>query len=183
MGRGDRAGGRNGFQVAVIDGEAPFWLINILGAIGFSAYLLSPLLPSRRALLITDAAAMLPIAMHYVLLGGIMGAVMSVVYLLADIIGLGADRHRPLLWVLAALAIGLCAWFYGGAADLAALAGTLSFLVSRHVKQHWKTLLIAGISTVVWAYYGYVAGSISQQIFSAIYIVAVVFRLYRLRQS
>lgn len=157
---------------------------NLIGAIGFAAYLASPSLPTRRGMLLLDAVAMIPIAIHYLMLGGFVGAVMSGVYLIADLAGLTRDKFRNML--VAAIAIAASAYIvlqWQAISDLAPLAGTLLFLASRVVRSHAQTLMLAGMATLPWGIYGFLFDSLSQVIFSAIYCASCAVRLYRLPKS
>ncbi|WP_370178845.1 YgjV family protein [Alteriqipengyuania sp.] len=152
-------------------------LANIIGFLGYLVFALSPLARDRSRYLWSHAAAMVPIAAHYVLLDALSGALLSLSYLAADAVALRwPERKAPLVLVGAGATIATAlAW--SGPDDLLGLGGTLIFMASRFAQTHLTTLLVAGASTVLWGLYGWTQGSISQVIFSAAYALFCLVRM------
>lgn len=158
-------------------------LANAIGFLGYLVFALSPLARDRSKYLWSHAAAMVPIAAHYVLLDALSGALLSLSYLAADAVALRwPNRRMPLLLVgVGATVATALAW--SGPDDLLGLGGTLIFMASRLAKTHFQTLLVAGGSTVLWGLYGWTQGSISQVIFSAAYAVFCLVRMVIILRS
>lgn len=155
-------------------------LANLLGAGGYLLFALSPLARNRIKYLVLHGLAMVPIAVHYIMLSAIPGAVLSVTYLGADLLG---ARWPGKWWPLVALtliALGAFAWSYEKSTDFLGLAGTLIFVISRAVTGHASTLAVAALSTVTWGAYGWVEGSLSQVGFSFAYAGFCLFSLARI---
>lgn len=157
-----------------------FFVANVLGAIGYAGFALSPLARSRLKYLVIHGVAMIPIAVHYVMLGAIPGALLSLVYLGADLLGARWPGNRKALAGLTAVAIAAFIPTYEQLTDLLGLIGTLIFVASRAVTGHRATLAVAAVSTVTWGAYGWVEGSWSQVGFSFAYAVFCCYSLWRI---
>ncbi|GEM_PF-3865005 len=163
----------------MLNGLPPELWANALGFVGYALFALSPLAGSRGRYLALHGIAMLPIAAHYVLLEAMAGALLSLVYLAADLVGSRSERARWWLLALAGAALAILIPVYESALDLLALAGTFIFLLSRATPDFAKSLIIAGISTIGWGVYGWLEGSYSQVLFSAAYALFCAISLMR----
>lgn len=156
---------------------------NLLGGAGYVLFAFSPLAKTRLRYLLLHGVAMIPIAVHYVILDALPGAVLSLIYLVADVLGGWFPGRRWPLAVLTVLAILAAGLTFTSVTDLLGLAGTLIFILSRAAKGHRTTLAIAGISTITWGAFGWVENSWSQVLFSFAYAGFCALQLYRLGRS
>ncbi len=156
--------------------------INLLGFVGYTLFILAPLAKSRPVFLTMDAVGMVPIAIHYVLLGAPAGAALSLIYALADVAVPLA--RRPLHMRAAQAGLFLCAiavtlFFWSGPRELLSLAGTALVILSRGTGNYRLLLIIVLISTIFWGSYGLLTGSYSQLVFSTLYVITCLWRLAR----
>lgn len=159
------------------------WVANAIGFAGYALFAASPMAKSRTAYLVLHGIAMVPIAAHYVMLGAPAGAVLSLVYLGADIVGGRWPGSLRALGVLVLAALAAFAPTYSGPADLLGLFGTLVFVASRAVSGHAATLAIAAVSTLTWGAYGWFEQSYSQVLFSALYVLSCLTGLVRIARA
>lgn len=164
-------------------GVSTILLANLLGAGGYALFAISPLARSRLKYLVVHGIAMIPIAIHYVMLSAIPGAVLSMVYLGADVLGARWPGNRRVLAALTVAAIAAFVPTYTQLTDLLGLFGTLVFVASRAVTGHQATLAVAALSTVTWGAYGWVEGSWSQVGFSFAYAAFCLVSLVRLSRG
>lgn len=155
--------------------ENAFWLIQLLGGAGYAVLLLAPLMRTRRQFLAIDSAGLMPVGIHYLLLGAPAGAMMCFVYIVmnAGAALLAGGRLPPrVYWVFYPVAAGAIWLTATGWHDGLALAGTLFAVAARQQSSLVSLKFLTVLSALSWGAYGVFAPSVGQVVFSTFYALA-----------
>lgn len=159
--------------------------VTLLGLCGFGLILAATMVPSRRKLLLFDLAGVVPVSIHYALLGAGAGAVLSGAYAFSDICGLARNARVRKLGAGAAFVgavivivtlVGL-SWV-----SCVALLGTAVAVGARVLPRRDQVLLVLMVSTVLWGLYGVLTSSFPQILFSVLYVVFTAVNWRRARR-
>lgn len=157
----------------------------LVGGAGYLLLLIATQADRTRRFLALDATGLVPVVIHYLMLGAGAGAVMSALYLLVDVVHLLIRGARAAFLALAlayAAALSLLILWFEGPIDLLALAGTVAAIQARREEHMIPLLSWIIVSCVGWGIYGYLAGSYAQLAFSTLYAAASAVGILRLRR-
>lgn len=165
---------------------AETWPAQLLGGAGYLVLILSTQLGSRRNFLIADICGLIPVILHYLLLGAPAGAALSALYVAIDVTAALLRRSRwarGLFPGFYLLAVAATAAVYAAPRDLLALSGTLAAVLSRRQAEMHRLLGLVLASCVGWGLYGFLAGSIGQAVFSSVYGLFSLVGILRIRHQ
>ncbi len=149
-----------------------------LGLIGYGLIILSLFSTTQRKVFILDFIGCIIVALHFVVLGAVGGAILSLLYAVKDLVGL--IRNDFYKYTSAALIVVLMLlsplFLPMQNRDILALIGSIIALASRISPKLATTLFLIALSTVFWGAYGFVVGSIGQVVFSTVYAIIAFVR-------
>ncbi|MGD2132676.1 MAG: YgjV family protein [Maricaulaceae bacterium] len=152
-------------------------LANLVGLAGFIVLAIAPLTATRARFLALDVAGLVPVAIHYVLLGSPAGAAFCVLYIVMDLIGFftaGGPRARTLYWLVYPAAAVILALGWSGWGDLLATAGTMLAAAARQQTHLPRLKLLVFASALGWGAFGALTLSWSQVAFSTVYAISAL---------
>lgn len=141
---------------------------------GYLVIVASTRAKTRTTFLLLDIAGMVPVVIHYIMLGRPVGAALSGFYIAIDAMA-AALHHKPSRSLRLAylanypIAIALLAWLWTDWRDLAAFLGTILAVEARRHSTLALIKLLVAISSAGWLVYGVFSQSIAQVVFSAVY--------------